>query len=264
MAISETVVKVEGRVDVTRRGALVELWLTRPQRDNAFDLGLAVSFRDAVVEAIDDPRVRVLVIRARGRAFSLGGDVIAMSEAKDRAGYVVQLAAVMHEAIAALATARMMTVAVVDGAVAGAGLGIALVCDQVVATSRSRFIPAYSSVGLTPDCGVSALLPRAVGLATARRMLLGGAALRAADAERLGLVSELIGREEVESRVSELADLAAGPSARAIADSAGLLRGNPAALVAQLDEELSTIARASRSPEAAQLLAEMANRLGRL
>ena len=115
-------------------------------------------------------------------------------------------------------------VAAVHGAVAGAGLAVMLSRDLVVAEPRTKFVFAYQSIGLTPDCGVSWLLPRAIGQQRALSFALGGQSLPADEALTWSMVTEVC--DQAAARGREMAtSLAAGP-ARALGHSRRLLRAN--------------------------------------
>ncbi|GAA2028054.1 enoyl-CoA hydratase-related protein [Terrabacter terrae] len=234
--------------------------LARPDAGNALDLPTAVALRDAaarVTSSLDD--VRVVVLRADGRLFCAGGDVRAMAAARDRPAFVAALAGVLHGALVALRALPVPVVAVVQGAAAGAGVGLVLAADVVLAAEGATFVAAYPSVGLSPDCGVSALLPQVVGARRAALFLLTGAPVDAATALDWGLVSELCPAETLDARAGEvIASIAALPR-QAVGEAARLLRRSAERpYVEQLGDEAATIARLSATEEAGALLAAFA------
>jgi 2-(1,2-epoxy-1,2-dihydrophenyl)acetyl-CoA isomerase len=235
--------------------------LARPGAGNALDLPTAIALRDAVaaLEGTSE-EVGVVALRAEGRLFCAGGDVRAMAAAPDRAAFVAELAHVLHEALARLRALPVPVVAVVQGTAAGAGVGLVLASDVVLAVEQATFVAAYPSVGLSPDCGVSALLPGAVGARRAALFLLTGATLDAETALEWGLVSEICPAEHLEARAGEvLAGIAALPRA-AVGEAARLLRRSPERSYAdQLADEAATITRLSVTSEADSLLASFAS-----
>jgi 2-(1,2-epoxy-1,2-dihydrophenyl)acetyl-CoA isomerase len=234
--------------------------LGRPDTGNALDLPAATALRDAVTEIARTVRdIDVVVVRAEGRLFCVGGDVRAMAAAADRPAFVAELAGVLHDALVALRALPVPVVAVVQGTTAGAGIGLLLAADVVVAAEHATFVAAYPSVGLSPDCGVSALLPAAVGARRAALFLLSGATLDAATALDWGLVTEVVDLDDLEARAGEVvAGIAALPR-EAVGEAARLLRLAPERpYAAQLADEAATIARLSATPDADALITAFA------
>lgn len=165
--------------------------LSRPDAANALNLTLARELGAAVRRARKDDEVKVVLLTGDGARFCAGGDLRAIVGAAHPADYVLELATEADAAVRALAEMAKPVVGVVQGAVAGAGLGLMLSCDLVVADPQTRFVFAYPQAGLTPDCGVSWLLPRAVGQQRASAFALGGAPLDAQTALEWGLVTEV-------------------------------------------------------------------------
>lgn len=247
-------------VSLSASGGVATIRLSRPDTGNALDLPGALAFRDAVreiAEALD--RVHVVVLRAGGRLFCAGGDVRAMAAAADRPAFVAELAGVLHEALAELRGLPVPVVAIVQGAAAGAGVGLVLAADVVLAADRATFVAAYPSVGLSPDCGVSALLPAAVGARRAALFLLTGTPVDAATALDWGLVTEVCPAEMLEARASEVVAAIAALPRRAAGEAARLLRrSGERSYAAQLADEAATIARLSATADADTLLTAFA------
>jgi 2-(1,2-epoxy-1,2-dihydrophenyl)acetyl-CoA isomerase len=230
--------------------------LGRPDTGNALDLPAATALRDAVTEIARTVRdIDVVVVRAEGRLFCVGGDMRAMAAAPDRPAFVAELAGVLHEALTQLRALPVPVVAVVQGTAAGAGVGLLLAADIVVAAEHATFVAAYPSVGLSPDCGVSALLPAAVGARRAALFLLAGESIDAATALDWGLVTEVCDVDDLDARAGEVvAGIAALPR-EAVGQAARLLRLSPErTYAAQLVDEAATIARLSATPDASALI----------
>jgi 2-(1,2-epoxy-1,2-dihydrophenyl)acetyl-CoA isomerase len=234
--------------------------LARPDAGNALDLPGALALRAAVGEiARALVTVLVVVLRAEGRLFCAGGDVRAMAAAEDRPAFVAELAGVLHEALAELRALPVPVVAVVQGAAAGAGVGLVLAADVVLAAERATFVAAYPSVGLSPDCGVSALLPAVVGARRAALFLLTGTRVDAATALDWGLVTEVCPVETLDARAGEVVAAIAALPRRAVGEAARLLRrSGERSYAAQLADEAATIARLSATDGAAALLTAFA------
>lgn len=233
----------EPPVLVRREGAVAWLTLNRPASGNSIDAPLAAALRQAVARLDADAGVRALVIEGAGRMFCTGGDLA--SFAKEGSGaslYVKALIADLHAAFAQLAQFHAPVIASVHGAAAGAGLGLALATDLIVAEEASRFVMAYTRAGLTPDGGTSWGLTRAVGLRQALALTLLNRTLSANEALAMGLVSEVTKDGAAAERVAGIArELAAGPT-RAFATARRLLRdGMSADYREQLDAEGAAI-----------------------
>lgn len=229
--------------------------LARPASSNAVDLPTAHALRDAVAAAAADEAVGAVLLTGEGTRFCAGGDVASMLAAADRAAYLEELAGSLDEALLALHRLEKPVVAAVRGAVAGAGLAVMLSCDLVVAEASTRFVSAYAGVGLTPDCGLSWLLPRAVGQQRALELLLTPRALTADEAHAWGLVTEVVPDATAGDRAAGLARrLAAGP-VFALGQARRLVRaGWELDRSATGRDEAVTIARAVVTPDATALL----------
>jgi 2-(1,2-epoxy-1,2-dihydrophenyl)acetyl-CoA isomerase len=233
--------------------------LNRPDAANAFDLDTARELASAVERAATDAEVRALLVTGAGPRFCAGGDVASFAAAPDQPAYIHRLAVELDAAFRALAAVEKPVVAAVQGAVAGAGLALMLSCDVIVAASATKFVFAYPGIGFTPDCGVSYLLPRAVGQQRALAFALTGKPATAAEALEWGLVSEVA--DDPDARARELAaGFAAGPATalgnvrRLLRQGWELSRGETGA------EEARTITEMVKGQEAQTLIARFVGR----
>jgi len=234
--------------------------IARADVSNAIDLPTATALGAAVDRALADPDVRVVLLSGDGPRFCAGGDVASMLAAEDQAGYLEELAGVLDGVLQRLAAGEKPVVAAVQGAVAGAGLAVMLSCDLIVAEEATRFVSAYAGVGLTPDCGLSWLLPRAVGQVRALELLLTQRVLRAEEALAWGLVTEVAAGSALERAGELAAAIAAGP-AEAYGQARRLVRGAAERSRAETGaDEARTIARAVTTPYAQQRLSAFAGR----
>jgi len=228
------------------------------------NLELARELEARVIEATEDRSAAVLVLASDGEIFCSGGDVAAMSRADSPSEYVRELAGVMHAALLRIARSDLLLVSAIQGAAAGAGLGLVLNSDVAVAAEEATFLSAYSAVGLSPDCGVSFLLPRTVGRLRASDVVMGAVRLNAATALEWGLISRVVAREALLDAAMETAERTARIPAPARAVSKRLLQGATlAAYAAHLDNERDSIAMLSDSPESIALRARFLDRSAR-
>lgn len=245
-----------GAVDLEVRDGVAHLMLNRPDAANAIDLTLARELRAAVEQIAAEDAARAVVLSGAGKRFCGGGDVASFVEVEDRAAYLLELATEADAAARALADLAKPVVAAVHGAVAGAGLALMLSADVVIAATGTKFVFAYPGIGLTPDCGVSYLLPRAIGQQRALAFALANRPIMSPTAQEWGMVAEVAGdQHETLARASAMAaGWAAGPAA-ALGEARRLLRaGWELDRVAVGAEEAATIARAVVGDEAVALV----------
>jgi 2-(1,2-epoxy-1,2-dihydrophenyl)acetyl-CoA isomerase len=237
-----------------RDGSIGRIVLSRPEAANAFDLSATRALGEAVSQA-DVPAVRAVAITAEGKRFCGGGDVASFVASADPASYVRTLATELEAQLRRLSGLPAPVVAGVQGAVAGAGLAVILNADVVVAGRGTKFVMAYSSIGLTPDCGVSQLLPRAVGQQRALELALGGRVLTAQEAREWGLITEVVDDAQVAARTVELArSLAEGPTL-AFGQTKRLIRHSwEVSAVAHAKDEADTIASMVTTEDAESLI----------
>src|SRR5215203_94911 len=187
--------------------------LDRADKLNAVNGALAAALSSAVADAATEDAVRVVVITGAGRAFCAGLD-LSEPPSLPTATRVDRLDpyAWVGTWVRTILSCEKPVVAAVNGPAAGAGFGLALACDVRIVASSARMTAGYVRRGLSPDAGVSWLLPRHVGLARASDILLTGRDLDAAEAERIGLAAHVVTDAEFADRVRALAaQLASGP-----------------------------------------------------
>lgn len=184
---------------------VLTLTLNRPERRNAIDPELRERLAEAVAAAAGDPGVRALVIAGSGGDFCAGGDLGSFAELHDARAYR-HVSHRLTETVESLERCEKPVIAAIEGVVTGAGLALALAADWRIAAPSARILFREGRVGLVPTHGGVTRLVKLIGLAGAKRALLGGEDLDADAALRLGLLSEL---------VAEGTDLPAAAAARA-------------------------------------------------
>ena len=234
-----------------RDGAIARITLNRPEAGNAIDMALASELATAADAAAADPGVRCVVLTGTGRLFCTGGDVGGMAAAgADAPHFLRTLADTLHGAIVTLATMAKPLVVAVNGPAAGAGLSLALLGDIVIAARSAHFTAAYTGIGLTPDGGMSWLLPRVVGLRRAQAMILTNQRVDAEEAMRIGLVTQVADDDALGADTARVAEkLVAAPTAAIGAARGLILAGATATLADHLDREAATIAVAGAHSE---------------
>jgi len=204
---------------VDHDGPTLRITLNRPDVRNAFDEKVIDALSACIASAGDDRSVRVVVLAGRGKAFCAGADLAWMSKAIAYS-QVENLAdaedfALMLERIDTL---PMPVIGRVHGAALGGGVGLAAVCDIVVASEDATFGLTEVKLGILPAV-ISPYVMRKIGASAARELFLTGARFGAARARELGLVHEVVPEAEldaaVDRRIEEL--LTSGPGAVAAA-----------------------------------------------
>ncbi|MEU9715392.1 enoyl-CoA hydratase family protein [Streptomyces sp. NPDC047976] len=201
---------------VARQDGVATVTLDRPEKLNALTFGAYADLRDLLAELSRTRSVRALVLAGEGRGFCSGGDVdeiIGATLAMDTA-QLLDFNRMTGQVVRAIRECPFPVIAAVHGVAAGAGAVLALAADFRIADPSARFAFLFTRVGLSGgDMGAAYLLPRVVGLGHATRLLMLGEPVRAAEAERIGLLSELVDEGKADARAAELAArLAAGPA----------------------------------------------------
>ncbi|MFE9122000.1 enoyl-CoA hydratase family protein [Streptomyces sp. NPDC007172] len=201
---------------LTVTDAVATVTLARPEKLNALTFGAYADLRDLLAELSRERSVRALVLGGEGRGFCSGGDVdaiigatLAMNTAE-----LLDFNRMTGQVVRAIRECPFPVIAALHGVAAGAGAVLALAADFRIADPTARFAFLFTKVGLSGgDMGAAYLLPRVVGLGHATRLLMLGEPVRAPEAERIGLLSELTDEGRAGERAAELArHLADGPA----------------------------------------------------
>jgi 2-(1,2-epoxy-1,2-dihydrophenyl)acetyl-CoA isomerase len=232
-------------------GAIARLILNRPDQGNAINLPLARRLVDLAIRCDNDPTIRCVVLTGAGRLFCAGGDLVELGGAgSDAPRHVGELAGTLHLAMSHLLRMAKPLLVLVNGPAAGAGLSLAISGDIVLGARSAHYTTAYGAVGISPDGGMSWLLPRLVGLRKAQDLILTNRRVLPDEAERIGLVTRTVEDEALASEGAATAQTLCGSAIRAIGASRALLAeayGN--GLETQLEKEVRSISRAVAGPE---------------
>lgn len=240
-------------IRIEAEGAVLRIVLARPDVGNAINADLVNHLLEAAGQTIRGERdgsVRALLLLAEGPNFCTGGDISSFRSddpGEDPGMRVGALASAFHRALLAISSLPVPVVAGVRGWVAGAGIGLACAGDVVVCGTSTRMRPAYISLGLSPDGGVSWRLARALGRARALDVLLGDGVLTADEALAGGLVSRVVADDTVDDVAADLArGLADGPTAAMVRIRNLVDHAAHTSLVEQLSLEADAIAVSAR------------------
>lgn len=241
-----------GRILVESDDRILRITLDRPDAGNAIDLEMAQDLLEAagLVTAGAKAGLRAVLLSANGKMFCVGGDLKAFAAAPDRGELMHEVAHTAHRALDMLTSAPVPIVSAVHATAAGAGIGLALTADIVIASDTAKFKMAYTAAGLSPDFGTSWILARDLGLARSLNLALTNRLFSATEAEQWGLISEVAGTDAFDQRVTEILEsLAAGPT-EALGATKQLLREHYGHSYREhLDIEEESIARLVNRPD---------------
>jgi enoyl-CoA hydratase/carnithine racemase len=233
-------------IEIARAGAVMSAAFARPQKKNAITGAMYEALIEAFEAAERDPDVGALVLSGKGGVFTAGNDVgdflaVAARETGDFPAW---------RFVSKLAEFEKPLIAAIDGLAIGIGTTLCFHCDLVYATREARFQMPFVNLGLVPEAGSSLLAPQRFGRAKAAQFLLLGEPFGAEEALALGLVNAVLPQSELMTHaMGKAAELAAKPRAALLA-TRRLMRGDPAALKAQMAEEMHAFSAALKSPEA--------------
>jgi 2-(1,2-epoxy-1,2-dihydrophenyl)acetyl-CoA isomerase len=227
-----------------RRGSIAILTLNNPERYNALGGSLLNDLNAALDEVLCEPRARAVVLTGAGKGFcsgaQFGGDTFGAGE-----GIAERMRGSINPVIEKIRNLPIPIVVAMNGAAAGAGVGIALAGDIVIAARSARFILSFVRLGAALDGGTSLFLQRSIGAARARALALLGEPLAAETAAQWGLIWKAVDDADLLNEAMAVAQkLADGPPV-----SLGLIKGQIEAawnssLASTLDDEASSQARA--------------------
>lgn len=229
---------------------IATITLNRPQQGNAIDLPMAQALLKVAISCDQAPEVKCVVLTGSGKLFCAGGDLDGFVAVGDGiSGFLSELAGTLHLAISRFMRMEKPLVVLVNGPAAGAGMSLSLIGDIVLAEGTSSFTPAYGAIGLSPDGGLSWLLPRLVGLRTAQEIILLNQRIGAEEAKALGLITRVVEAGQLHAEGGALAQKLASMNVPALGRVKNLLLesfGVP--LEAQLEQEARSISALATQP----------------
>jgi 2-(1,2-epoxy-1,2-dihydrophenyl)acetyl-CoA isomerase len=229
-------------------GDVWRITLDRPESGNALTPALAAELTSAFADR--PAETRAVLLLGSGPRFCVGGNVHGFAEADDPGAFVGSLAHDWHEVIRRMLYCPVPVLAGVQGAVAGAGIGLIGACDLVVCARSTKIRPAYGAIGFSPDGGSSWALARALGAPRALELMLTNGSLNASEAHLFGLVGRLVEDEVLtESAVALAHEIAAGPVRAMVRTRSLVRRAATRTLDEQLDDEAQLIAESAADPE---------------
>ena len=230
-----------------------KLTLHRPDRLNAFNEELHAALATALDEAAADADCRAVLLTGSGRGFCAGQDLGDRRGGDGPPDLGDTLERLYNPLVRRLRDMPKPVVCAVNGVAAGAGANIALACDIVLAAHSAKFIQAFARIGLVPDSGGTHTLPRLVGEARARALMLLGEPVEARQAEAWGMIWRALPDEALMPEAEALAArLATQPTQGLVLTKQALESSATNTLAAQLDLERDLQRRAGRTPDYAE------------
>lgn len=224
-------------VRTEQRDDVLEIVLNRPEKRNAINNELFAQFDTAVTEANRTPGLRAVIIRGAGKVFSAGIDVSNLLGLAEQYGphWQQRMRRVTDDyqgVLTRLERLELPTIALLHGYCLGLALELALACDLRIAAAGTMLGLPETRLGIIPDVGGTARLTRLVGPARAKELIFTGRHFDAADAERWGIVNDVVAEEDLMARAEALIDeirqaapLAVGMAKRVIDGLADVDRG---------------------------------------
>ena len=193
-------------MDVKSDDGVARITFDRPEVMNAFSTETAEALADAIADVSLEEH-HAVVLTGEGAAFSAGGDIQAMAERREEPQDAFdRISETFGRVVEEMLTCPVPIVAKVNGDAVGAGLAIAALADFAYATEDATFSCAFVRVGLIPDTGGTLLLPKLVGLRTAKELAFTGKFFDAAEAAELDLINEAVPADDLDDRVAETVD----------------------------------------------------------
>jgi enoyl-CoA hydratase/carnithine racemase len=195
-------------LQISRAGAVDTVTLNRPQSLNSLTAGMIDELLHYFQSLLFDESVRVVVLAGAGRAFCAGLDIKDFDRnSDDDVEAILLFQRRLAEIILAMRRCPQPIIALINGAASGGGFALALASDIRIAAPAVRMTAAFIKVGLSAcDVGVSYLLPRLVGSSIASELMLTGRFIEAERALRIGLISEIVAKEELHAAGARLAN----------------------------------------------------------
>jgi len=238
-------------LDKLEAGVLT-LTLNRPERLNALNAALIEGLSSALKRAAADKDCRVVLITGAGRGFCAGADLAnrAFTPGETRPDLGEALEKGLNPIIRGIRNLPKPVVCAVNGPAAGAGANIALACDIVLAAKSAQFLQAFARIGLIPDAGGTFVLPRLVGDARARALMMLAEPIGAERAEAIGMIYRVVDDQDLMGEAHTIAERLAAGSTHALGLMKRALAASPTnTLDAQLDLERDLQREAGKSDD---------------
>ncbi len=243
----------DGSITVLRGGSVLRLTLDRPSHRNALSHSMIDCLVTVLTDAASDETLRAVHISAVGADFCSGADWVATNEpgTRPRVGHLLRrIPHTAHRLIELVATIQLPVVCSVRGWAVGLGCNLALAADFTVATDDATFWEPFAARGFTPDSGATWLLPRLIGVARAKEMLMLGEKVSASQAATWGMIHRAVTADDLDDTAAALVDrLASGPTVAIGLAKQAIQHAQHATLSQALTQELYNVELACRTAD---------------
>lgn len=199
-----------------RDGRILTIALNRPEQRNAVNGRLHMELSQVFTDAQRDPASDIVVLTGNGSAFCAGGDIDWMQESVDHPEEFERTAREGKDIVFTQLDLEKPLICKLNGHATGLGASLALLCDVILCAEEAKIGDPHVSVGLVAGDGGAFIWPQIVGYAKAKKYLLTGELMTATEAERIGLVTEVMPRKDLDAAVDALAHKLAAGATRAI------------------------------------------------
>ncbi len=195
-----------------KNNGVVTITLNRPEKFNCMNDSLIAECRDAIGNAETDPEIGAIVITGAGKAFCAGGDITEMMEKQNDAVMGYEHMKSYHGLTNEITLASKPVIGAINGVAAGGGFSLAIMCDIVYASSKSKFRSAFQGIGLVPDCGFIYRMTKLIGAQKTFDIVYTDRMIMPEEAYGMGFVTKVTEPEELLVEALTLAKkLANGP-----------------------------------------------------
>jgi 2-(1,2-epoxy-1,2-dihydrophenyl)acetyl-CoA isomerase len=239
-------------IECTIADGLARVVLNAPERGNPIDATFCREIRELAVDLSEHEDVRAVLLSARGKYFSVGGDIKSFARERSAIPSIVKnWTADLHSAIARLVRMRAPVVAAVHGNVAGGAVSLVASADIVCAARTANFTAAFPTIGFSADSGSTVTLSQRMGSSRTKRFLLLSETISAEEALTAGLVDFVTTGEELMQKAQSIAaKLATGATAAYGGIKQTMLRARTQGLESQMEDEAQTLAAIAHSDDA--------------
>ena len=200
----------------SRQGRVLTVALNRPEQRNAVNGRLHQELSQVFTDVQRDPESDIVVLTGNGSAFCAGGDIDWMQQSVDEPEEFERTAREGKDIVFSQLDLEKPLICKLNGHATGLGASLALLCDIVMAAEEAKIGDPHVSVGLVAGDGGALIWPQIVGYAKAKKYLLTGELMTATEAERIGLVTEVMPRAQLDAAVDAMAQRLAAGATRAI------------------------------------------------
>ena len=231
---------------------LARVTFNAPERGNPIDAAFCREFKELAAQLSVRTDVRAVLLSAKGRFFSVGGDIRSLTRDRSKMpAIVLSWTADLHAAVSRLMRMRAPVVAAVHGNVAGGSVSLVAAADIVYAAEPANFTAAFPMIGFSADSGFTVTLSQRMGFARAKRFLMMSETLGANEAQVAGLVDFVTSGDTLAETAEQAAlKLAAGPTLAYAGIKQTMLRARVQGLETQMEDEAQTLAAISASEDA--------------